>query len=170
MIYGGASLSPEMKASGDNSILGGNSKPSDSFGFSPLIGISLMLMISAVVCSYFALFHDSGPADRYASFLPTAALVCVVFQLLAGFPAKNKIAESMSLGESKSKNMQSVNDPFSGLGATMGASMAMNIRVKTLPSFYFLVLALSLPTLILANSFIDKHKPKCEQDAPSNGW
>jgi len=169
MIYGGGSASDEMKALGDDTKTESQSKAPDSMGFSPLIGLALIAVVAAVVFSYLSLFRRSNSADRYSSILPAVALALILLQLMVGFPAKKKIVEAMSEGAAKSKASQSTADPFSGLGESMAAAMMMNIRVKTTPALYLELLALAIPTLLLANSFIDKHKKQSEQDASSNG-
>ena len=50
----------------------------------------------------------------------------------------------------------------------MATAMMMNIRVKTAPAFYLELLALGIPTLLLANSLIDKYKKNGEQDVHGN--
>lgn len=158
MIYGGGSASDEMKALGDDTKTENQSKAPDSMSFSPLIGLALISVVAAVVFSYLALFRSSDVANRYSSILPAAALALILLQLMVGFPAKNKILEGMSEGVAKSKTSQSTADPFSGMGESMAAAMMMNIRVRTTPAFYLELLALAIPTLMLANSLIDKLK------------
>jgi hypothetical protein len=161
-IYGGGSASEEMKAMGDDSKKKGTStsksKSPDSMGYSPLIGLALISVVAAAWFSYLALFRGSDRAERYSAILPAIALGLVLLQLMMGFPAKKKIIEAMSEGASKSQTSKTTDDPFSGLGESMASAMMMNIRVKTTPAFYLELLALAIPTLLLANSLIDKHK------------
>jgi len=168
VIYGGASVSEEMKGLGDDTKTKSASKSSDSMGFSPLIGLAFILVVAAVMFSCLALFRGSEAADKYSSFLPAVALGLIWLQLMIGFPAKKKIIESMSEEASKSQQSQSQDDPFSGLGESMATAMMMNIRVKTAPAFYLELLALGIPTLLLANSLIDKYKKNGEQDVHGN--
>ena len=169
VIYGGGSASDEMKALGDDTKTESASKSPDSMGFSPLIALAFVAVVAAVWFSYLALFQGSEAAVRLSSILPAVALGLISLQIMIGFPAKKKIIESMSKGASESQKSQSIDDPFSGLGESMASAMMMNIRVKTAPALYLELLALGIPTLLLVNSLIDKHKKKGEQDAPSNG-
>ena len=169
VIYGGGSASDEMKALGDDTKTESASKSPDSMGFSPLIALAFVAVVAAVWFSYLALFQGSEAAVRLSSILPAVALGLISLQIMIGFPAKKKIIESMSKGASESQKSQSIDDPFSRLGESMASAMMMNIRVKTAPALYLELLALGIPTLLLVNSLIDKHKKKGEQDAPSNG-
>lgn len=162
VIYGGGSPSEEMKALGNDTEPASDSNSDDSLGFSLLIGLAFIAVVAAVVFSYLALFRGSEAADKYSSFLPAVALGLILLQLMIGFPAKKKLIESMSEGASKTQHSQSPDDPLSGLGDSMASAMMMNIRVKTAPGFYLELLALGIPTLLLANSLIDKYKKKDE--------
>jgi hypothetical protein len=154
-VYGGATISEEIKAQTGSSESNNNSNSGDSMGFAPLLAIGLITVIGAVVFSGIALFRGGERAEWYSSILPAAALAFLLMQLMIGFPAKNKVLEAMSKKPPESK---SVDDPFSGLGESMAAAMMMNIRVKTTPVFYFELLALGIPTLLLVNGFIDKRR------------
>ena len=174
VIYGGGSTSEEMKAMGDHSrrmstSTKTTSKSPDSMGYSPLIGLALISVVAAVWFSYLALFRGSDRADRYSTILPAVALGLVLLQLMMGFPAKKKIIEAMSEVSSRSQSSKTKDDPISGLGESMASAMMINIRVKTTPALYLELLALAIPTLLLANSLIDKHKKQGEQDAASIG-
>jgi hypothetical protein len=158
-VYGGATVSEEMKTQTGSSEPNGNSSSGDSMGFAPLLAIALIAVIGAVAFSGIALFRGGERAERYSSILPALALAFLLMQLMLGFPAKKKVLESMSQKPPESK---SVDDPFSGLGESMAAAMMMNIRVKTTPVFYFELLALGIPTLLLVNGFIDKRRKESE--------
>jgi hypothetical protein len=184
-IYGGASMSDEMRAQAGRSGTDDNSNSGDSMGSAPLLAIALIAILGAVAHSGIALFRGGDRAeygwrpytgtpciallfnrDRaecFSSILPAVALGLLLMQLMLGFPAKKKVLESMSQKPPESK---SVDDPFSGLGESMAAAMMMNIRVKTTPVFYFELLALGIPTLLLVNGFIDKRRKESEQAAP----
>lgn len=169
VIYGGGSASEEMNALGDESKTKSDTKSPDSMGYSPLIGLALISVIASVWFSYLALFRGSNPAERYSAILPAIALGLILLQLMMGFPAKKKIIEAMSEGSSKSHSSKTMDDPFSGLGESMASAMMMNIRIKTTPALYLELLALGIPSLLLANSLIDKHKKQGEQVVAPNG-
>lgn len=158
VIYGGGSASDEMKNLGDDTQTKSDSKSPDSMGYSPLIGLAFISVVSAAVFSYLALFRGSEGAVQYSSILPAVALGLILIQLMIGFPAKKKITESMTQGAAESRKSQSEDDEFSGLGESMATAMMMNIRIKTTPAFYLELLALGIPTLLLVNGLIDKHK------------
>jgi energy-coupling factor transporter transmembrane protein EcfT len=124
-------------------------------GFAPLVGLAFVAVIAAVIFSLLALFRSSKRAQTLSSVLPALALLFLLIQLLIGFPAKKDLAESMS---EDSAETESSDEPFAQMGESMAVAMMMNIQVKTKPVFYFELLALGIPTLLLANSLIDKHK------------
>ena len=155
VVYGGGSVSEEMGAMGGDAEAKSPRDSADSMGFAPLVALALIAVLGATIYSVIALRSGGQRATTISSVLPAAALVLLLCQLMIGFPAKKKIVEAMSEGASKSK---SEDDAFSGLGESMATAMMMNIRVKTTPFFYFELLALGIPTLLLANSFVDKYK------------
>lgn len=165
VIYGGGSASEEMEAMGADSGSKESSSSDESMGFAPLVALALIAVIGAVAFSFIAVFRGSERADKLASVLPAAALLLLVIQLMVGFPAKKQVIEAMSEGSSEA---QAGDDEFgAAMGESMAAAMMMNIRVKTTPAFYLELLALGIPTLLLANGLIDKYK-KGEQGVDPN--
>lgn len=152
VIYGGASLSDEMKNLEDEAQESDDS--GESAGFAPLVLLALLAVSGAAYYSYISLFKGGERAQLLSSVLPAVALVLLLFQLMIGFPVKNKMIEEMS---DSSSEVQS-DDEFDALGESMAAAMMANIRVKTTPLFYLELLALGIPTLILANGMIDKYR------------
>lgn len=152
VIYGGASLSDEMKNLGDGAEESDGS--GESAGFAPLVLLALLAVLGAAYYSYISLFKGGERAQLLSTVLPAVALVLLLFQLMIGFPVKNKMIEEMS---DSSSEVQS-DDEFDALGESIAAAMMANIRVKTTPFFYLELLALAIPTLILANGMIDKYK------------
>lgn len=165
-IYGGASLSDEMKTKAGDSGSKSNSSSEDSMGFAPLLAIAMIAVIGAVAFSFIALLRGGDRAERYSSILPAAALALLLMQLMIGFPAKKKVTEKMSHRPPESK---AVNDPFSGLGESMAAAMMMNIRVKTTSAFYLELLVLGIPTLLLLNGYIDIRRKTSEGSGGNGG-
>ena len=158
-VYGGVSMPEEMRAQAGSSGSYGNLNSGDLIGVAPLLAIALIAVLGSVAFSSIALFRSGDRAEWYSSILPAAALALLLMQLMLVFPAKKKVLELMSKKPPESK---SVDDPFSGLGQSMAAAMMMNIRVKTTPVFYFELLALGIPTLLLVNGFIDKRRKESE--------
>ena len=152
VIYGGGSASEEMKALGGDSSSNKSSKSDESMGYAPLVGIALIAVIAAVVFSCLAVFKGDTRAAKISSVLSAIALGLLLLQLSIGFPAKNSILEAMSKGSS---NAQASEDEFAN---SMASAMMMNINIKTTPAFYLELFALGIPTLLLANGLIDKHK------------
>lgn len=140
LIYGGGSASEEMEAMEGDSSSSKSSSSDDSMGYAPLVALALISVIGAVAFSLIAVFRGGDQAELLSALLPAVALLLLVIQLLIGFPVKKQLIEA--------------------------TSMMMNIRVKTTPAFYLELLALGIPTLLLANSLIDKYKK--EQDVNPN--
>ena len=155
VVYGGGSASEEMEAMGGDTKASSTPDSDESMGFAPLVALALVAVLGGTVFSAIALFRGGDRATAMSSVLPAAALALLLIQLMIGFPAKGKIIEAMSEASSET---QGEGDEFAELGASMATAMMMNIRVKMTPFFYFELLALGIPTLLLANSFIDKHK------------
>lgn len=162
VVYGGGSASEEMEAMGGKTESMPKPDSTESMGFAPLVALALLAVLGATAFSAIALFRGGERATTMSSILPAVALALLLVQLMIGFPAKKKIIEAMSEGTSEK---QSEGDEFAELGASMATAMMMNIRVKTTPFFYFESLALGIPTLLLANSFIDKHKKGVDPNA-----
>lgn len=92
----------------------------------------------------FPVFRGGAFATKMSSLLPAIALV----QMMVGFPAKHEFVDA-------AMKDAAVSQPNSQFGASMAAA---RFQSKFSPFLYLELLALSIPSLILANSFIDKHK------------
>lgn len=158
VISGGGSVSEEMKAMGGDSSSSESLNSDESMGFAPLVALALTAVIGAVVFSFIAVFRGDGRADMLSSVLPAAALLLLLMQLMMGFPAKKQMIDSLSESSSEA---QVGDDEF----GAMTAAMVMNIRVKTTPAFYLELIALGIPTLLLANGLIDKYKKGYSKDS-----
>ena len=169
IIYGSGSVSDGLNSlggkSGDSTKV--SEKPKESMGFSLLVGIAFLCVIGSVVFSFRNLLNPSDKSAKLALLLPTIALVCLLLQLMIGFPIKKKMTEAMSENQSEQK-ISSEGDPLAGLGQSMAGAMMMAIQVKKTPFFYFELFSLGLPTLLLFNGLIDKHK-RGEQGAALDG-
>ncbi|HSP41740.1 MAG TPA: hypothetical protein VLO11_02615 [Luteolibacter sp.] len=151
VIYGGGSPSQEMK---DLDEKGGESE-GESMGFAPLVGLALLAVIGAVAAAFAAIRSAAPVRGNLPGVLCAVALGLIALQMSVGFPVKKKLAEELS---AQSQSEQRADDPFAGLGEGMAQAMMMQIQVRHLPSLYFMLVALGLPTLILANGLIDRMK------------
>ncbi len=151
VIYGGGSPSQEMK---DLDEKGGESE-GESMGFAPLVGLALIAVIGAVVAAFAAIRSAAPVRGNLPGVLCAVALGLIAVQMTFGFPVKRKLGEEFS---KEQKTEQRADDPFSGLGEGMAQAMMMQIQVRHLPSLYLILVALGLPTLILANGLIDRMK------------
>jgi len=147
-IYGGASLSEGMKGLANDGA--SDSDEVESLGAAPLVALALLAVIGAAAFSAVALFRGGESARMLSTSLPAVALGLLLLQLMVGFPAKKTITSQMSEGQSEMDR---------------AAAMMMNIQVKTLPAFYFQLLLLAVPTAMLANGLIDRHRKK-DNDGP----
>lgn len=156
VIYGGGSLSEDMTSMASDSSSEEGASAEDLMGFSPLTALALIAVIGGVAFTLIAIFKGGFRADVLSSLLATLALVFLVIQMVIGFPAKKHMAESMSGGGSEAQPRGE------GFGHTMGSSMASaimsSIQVKTTSIFYLELIVLGIPSLLLANTFIDKYK------------
>jgi hypothetical protein len=165
VIYGGGTPSEGMEAFSGES---GSASPvreakskspttdsRESMGYAPLVALALGVIIVAFGFSFMAVFRRDPVADRLASVLPAVALGLLLIQLMVGFPASKQMRQAVSEAATESKQDSGGMD---GLGSSMTAAMMMNMRIQTKPAFYLELLALGLPTLILLNAFIDKHR------------
>lgn len=159
-IYGGGTASEEMKSSKKNSEADPSKDSKDSVGNAPLVGLALVSVAAAVIFSLAALFQGGKFAESASSILPAVALALLLVQLIVGFPVKNEFAKATS--EAGSQTTANENDPMANLGASMGSAMGsammMSFKVKTTPAFHLELFAPGIPTLLLLNGFIDKHK------------
>jgi hypothetical protein len=146
IITGQATPSEEMNDSGD--------KPDseEPLAKSPLVAIALLTVVCGIVFSIIALFKGNKMAELMSSVLPAVALVCILLQIMVGFPVKNHLKDSLA---EQSTDYSSTNDPYENFGNSMAAAMMSSIQVKIKPALYIQLFALGIPTLLLANSLID---------------
>lgn len=154
-IYGGGSLSSEMKAmtdkKGDSSDFSGKSKDGkDEIGSAPLIVVSLLATLIAVVVAVI-IFRNP---DRYPAYsvgaLTGIALLFIFIQMAIGFPIKKDVYGSM--GGDKT---ESTEDP---LGDAAGMMAMMNISVKYTNVFWLNLIALGVPVGLLGMALLEKGK------------
>lgn len=155
-IYGVASVSAEMEAFAEE---GGRTKKDraesdDSLGYSPKVALALLCVIGAVVMSFMAFRSGDAKRSNLVGVLCAAALLLLAAQMMMGFPAKKGIGAGMA---SASKR-QTSGDPMDEMGKGMAEAMMIQIDVRHLPSLYFVLLMLGLPTLLLANDLLDRMK------------
>jgi len=155
-IYGGGSPSAEMRdmSKNQNGVKNGNKKD-DSMGVSVLVGIALVAVIGAVVAAFMMFRGDQSLPANAVGVLCATAFVAIAIQCMVGFPVQRKLSESMA---EATKTKPATGDPFEGVGAGMATAMMMNVQVKYLPMLYLELLALGIPTLVLANGILDRLK------------
>jgi len=154
MIYGGGSPAHDIK--GDEGASPAMQQDGESMGYAPLVAAALLAVIFAVVFSFRAIFKngEDGTAEKWATILPAVALALLVIQLIIGIPVEGKISDAMS----ELNNVESTGDGFEDLGKSMAGAVMMGVSIEKTTAFYLELLALGIPTLFLANGFIDKHK------------
>ena len=155
-IYGGGSPSEDMKAFAEKNgqMKSGGGKNDESMGYSPLVAIALLAVLSAVVISFKALRSREEPKTNLVGILCATALVLISAQMMIGFPVKKNLGKSMA----ESSKTERSGDPMDDLGSGMATAMMMNIQICHLPALYIELLMLGLPTLVLANGLLDKIK------------
>ena len=151
IIYGGGSPSQEMKDMGEKDQDGGSD--SESMGYAPLVGLAFLAVIGAVVAAFAAIRSAEPGSGNLPGVLCAVALGLIALQMSLGFPVKKKLGEELSAqGQAEHR----AGDPLAEVGESMAQAMMMQIQVRHLPSLYFMLVALGLPTLILANGLIDR--------------
>jgi hypothetical protein len=155
-IYGGASLSSGMEALAeeDGQTKPDRAKPDGASAYAPLVALALLCVIGAVVMSFMAFRSGDAKRSNLVSILCAAALLLLAVQMMIGFPAKRGIGAGMA----SASMTQTSGDPMDEMGKGMAEAMMMQIEVKHLPSLYFVLLMLGLPTLVLANELLDRLK------------
>ena len=155
-IYGGGSISPEMeamakKSGGDSTSLSGQSKDGkDEIGAAPIIAISLLATLLAVVLAILAYRNPNRYPAYSVGLLSGVALLFIFIQMAIGFPMKKEIYESMG-GEKPEPGDASFAD-------AAGMMAMMNINVKYTNVFYLQLIALGIPVVALGMALLEKGK------------
>lgn len=160
-IYGGATPTRDLKEF-SNSVPSSKSaketvsemKKKESIDPSILAGIALLAVIGAVVLA-FRHFISSKKSDA-VGILCAVALIVLIIQMMADFPIRSGLAEAMAQDSGSARS----NDSFANAGNEMAKMLLLQIQIKYRPAFYLELLALGIPTLILANSLLDKLKKR----------
>jgi len=154
-IYAGASLSKELESMSDNEKAESTEESEDSPGFALLVALALLLIVGTVITSLIGLLRGGTRVELASSALPAIALVLLLIQLLIGFPLERAIAESRAENAAQS---QSESGPGQAFNDSMTAMLMSSIQVKTTTVFLFVLLVLAVPTLIFANSLINRYR------------
>ncbi len=159
VITGGSSPSEQMEnmakeaeASGDETMEM-KANPDESIDKGYLVGLAFFLIVAAIILSCISLSGDGGAADKFAGILPTCALGLLLIQLFMGFPAKREMMKDMRDAQKEAAE-SSADDPVEAavedaMGAAMAERMAAMFKVETKPAFYFELVALGIPTLLM---------------------
>ena len=70
---------------------------------------------------------------------------------------KKKLGEDLT---KQGKIEQRAGEPFDGFGEEMAQAMMMQIQIRHMPALYIELILLGLPSLILANGWIDRMKKR----------
>jgi len=155
-VYGGASAAKELPSSSEGQIKIDVDKKHQKESIDPsfLAGIALLAVTGAVVLAFrnFIL----GKKSDAVGILCAVALIALVIQMLAEFPVRSGLAEAMAQDSGSTRP----NDSFENAGNEMAKMFLVQIQVRYLPAFYLELLALGIPTLVLANSLLDRMKKR----------
>lgn len=151
-IHGGVSPSKEL---GDKprskSRKGSVSGKDDAVGMSFFVGVAFLAVAGALVASFLIFKGASGVHPHAPGILCAAALALIAVQMAAGFPVAAEINKDMN----KEAGGNPDDHPFAAAGAGMAAAM---IQVRHLPGLYLELIILGIPTLVFANSLLDRMK------------
>ncbi len=127
---------------------------SRSLGVAPLVGVALVALIGALCFAGLALYDPGERSGVWAVVLSGVALLCLVVQMLAGFPIGNSIADKdaenhqISL-ENWSSEMLKMSDRAEEMEEQVVEPVSGIFRAKTTVVFYLELLLLSVPLLLL---------------------
>ncbi len=150
-IYGGGSAPKEQEplSAYAKQMDGGASKKDESLGVSGLMSFALVVVVGAVIASFLIFIGNRACPPDLTGVLCAIALVAITAQMVIGFPVAGKISDELTKGGGHA----------SGAGDFPAAEMtAAMVQVVYLPSIYLELIALGIPTLILANRLLDKLK------------
>lgn len=160
LIYGGAKPAPELAGLNEQAKMNhqkagtpASEEPWKSVGISFLAGGALALIGMATAKSLQSFRNGRGALEP--GILCAAALACLALQSYAGFPVQRSLVRSMQEGKSSSGNA-----PEDKLGDSMAQAVALGIQVKTTAAWYLEMIALGIPTLVLANGLLDRMKKR----------
>ncbi len=161
VVYGGATSfrdAGETKPKNPENPEKPDNEAQETLGFAPLTATALALLIAAGYISWRELRSGKHHPDLLATALPAIALGLLLLQLKVGFPAEKRLPELLASKPASRSPEKPVENFFQALVAQGSVVVAGNIEVKTLPSFYYLLATLGVPSLILANSLLNKAK------------
>ena len=141
----------------DVSLNQGAKDSDENLGLALLVFVAFIFCLLALGYGLFGLLRNSRKTSDGSSILAALALVLLVTQAAIGFPAEAAINES-----SQKKEASSSDD---GFGESLAAAMIESFDVQLTAGFYFELVCLGIPTLLLLNSFVDRYKPS-EQVVP----
>lgn len=151
-IYGGMSPSKEMsEMARSESKKGKSSSKDDSAGISILVAVAFLAVAGAVVASFLIFKGASGVHPQAPGILCAAALACIAAQMATGFPVTDMMKEGMR----KESGGRPDEDALAAASAGMASAM---IQVRHLPGLYLELIILGIPTLVFANSLLDRMK------------
>ena len=122
----------------------------ESLGYSIFAGIAFVAVLAAFVLSMAAIWGGGvRVAPNLVEILCAAALGLLVLQAVAGFPVKAKM-------ESELRSETGTSDETDLLEESMSEAINAAFSVNLLAAFYLELVALGIPTILLANRLIDR--------------
>ncbi|BCU79350.1 hypothetical protein [Luteolibacter sp. LG18] len=126
----------------------------ESLGHAALIAVALVDVAAAVVFAFLALRTGSPRHTWLTGVLCAMALTLICIQWGNGFPAKQKLTESLSGRASEQTRL----DGSAGLDPGFASAAMLDVETKPLPGLYLTLAALAIPTLIWVNGLLDRLK------------
>ena len=154
-VYGGASPVKDLSSPQAQIRIDLDKNPrKENVDPSYLAGIALLAVIGAVVLAFRNFILGKKPDA--VGILCAVALIALVLQMIVGFPIRSGLAEAMAQDTGSARS----NDSFEQVGNEMAKVFLEQIQVRYLPLFYLELIALGIPTLVFANSLLDRLKKK----------
>jgi hypothetical protein len=151
-IYGGGSPAQDMEAFEKEGRDRRTGRSNDKSMGSPLVALALLAVIGAVVAAFLAIRSAGESRSNLTGILCAVALALLALQMMIGFPVKKNLNEQVA-GQSKTE--QRAEGPLGGFGEGMAQAIMMQIQIRHLPALYIELILLGLPSLILANRWLD---------------
>jgi len=123
----------------------------ESLGSSVLVATALLATGLGIACLLMALFNGNSKLDALGSILCVLALMCLLTQLIQGFPIKQQLIAKIS--------MDQASNPM-GMSDSLGFMMAANIQTVILPGFIATCSLLGIPSLLMVSILFIRPEPQ----------
>lgn len=133
-IYSGGTLDKQLEALGEDNDNSSDKKDENSPAPAILIAVALILLLIALYLAYKQMKNESEDSSKVILF-STGCLLCIVVQMLLGFPMENLLNEQLA-------DKPESSSPF---GESANLLTTMQISVEYRNALYLTLIALAVP-------------------------